>query len=202
MFCAWHREHLNSKVGRQKKQGAHPDKYSTMEVMAHVAMMCHATFLFNDGPTVHWVGPETLVSFVVEGREVKALANSGNQVNTVMPSFVCQHEFPVLPLGDLVDYPRNLIGLGGTRMRPMGFMILQVQVTEISSYDENVIFLVVTDESGFSQHVPLVIGTCTLGRIMKDVIKESDIDRLSTPWVIARTSSLLSKQEPWHQQTL
>ena len=63
---------------------------------------------------------------MVEGREVRALADSGSQVNMVMPSFVHQHKFPVLSLGDLVDYLLNLIGLGGTRMRPMGFMILQV----------------------------------------------------------------------------
>ena len=33
---------------------------------------------------------------------------------------------------------------------------------------------------------------CTLGRII-NIIKESEIDRLSTPWVIARTFSLLSR---------
>ena len=71
-----------------------------------------------------------------------ALADSGSQVNMVTPSFMHQHKFPILLLGDLVDYPLNLIGLEGTRMRPMGFMILQVQVSEITCYDEDVIFLV------------------------------------------------------------
>ena len=65
-------------------------------------------------------------------------------------------------------------------------------MSEIAGYDEDVIFLVVTDESDFSRHVPLVIGTCTLGRIV-NAIKESEIDRLSTPWARARTSSLLSR---------
>ena len=59
-----------------------------MEVTVHVATMCHASSLFNDGPTMHWVGPETLLSLVVEGQEVKALADSGIQVNMVMLSFV------------------------------------------------------------------------------------------------------------------
>ena len=48
------------------------------------------------------------------------------------------------------------------------------------------------DESEFYRHVPLVIGTCTLGRIM-NVIKESELDRLSTLWVMMQTSHLLSK---------
>ena len=64
------------------------------------------------------------MSLGVEGREVDTLANSGSQVNTVMPSYVHQHEFPVLPLHDLVDHPLNLVGLGGMRTCPLGFVIL------------------------------------------------------------------------------
>ena len=86
--------------------------------------MHHASSLFAGGPTTHWVGPETLVSLKVEGHETNALADSGSQVNTVMPGSVHQHEFPVLPLGDLVDHPLNLIGLGGMRTQPLSFMIL------------------------------------------------------------------------------
>ena len=94
----------------------------------------------------HW---ETLMSLKVEGQEINALADSGSQLNTTMPGYVCQHEFPVLPLGDLVDHPLNLVGLGGRRTRPLGFMTLQVQVTEIEGYDEDVIFLVVPEKSEF-----------------------------------------------------
>ena len=127
----------------------------------------------------------------VEVREVDALADSGSQVNTVMPGYVCQHEFPGLPLRDLVDHPLNLVGLGGTRTHPLGFVILRVQVNEITSYHEEVVFLVVPDESEFSWYVPIVIGTCTLGRIV-NVIKKSEMDRLSNPSAMVRASHLLS----------
>ena len=92
--------------------------------MAHIATMCHASFLSNDGPTTHWLGPETLISLKIEGHEVNALDDSGSQVNTVIPSYMHQHEFPILPLGDLMDYFLNLIGLGGIRTRPLCFEIL------------------------------------------------------------------------------
>ena len=75
-----------------------------------------------------------------------------------------------------MDYPLNLIGLGGTRTRPLGFVISQVKVSEIAGYDKDV-FLVVPDESEFSRCVPLLIGTCMLGRIV-NVIKESELDQL------------------------
>ena len=81
-----------------------------------------------------------------------------------MPGCVCQHEFPV-----------------------------RVQVNEITGYNKDVVFLVVPDKSEFSQHVPIMIGTCTLGRIIS-VIKESEMDRLSTPWAMVRASHLLSRQ--------
>ena len=90
------------------------------------------------------------MSLIVEGREVRSLADSDSQVNMVTPNFMHQHEFPILPFGDLVDYLLNLIGLGGMRMRPTGFVILRVQVSEIAGYDEDVIFLVVTDKSNIS----------------------------------------------------
>ena len=144
--------------------------------MACIANTCCTSSLFNDRPTAHWLGPETLASLKIEGHEVNALADSGSQVNTVMPSYVHQHEFPILPLGDLRDYPLNLIGLGGTRTRPLGFVISQVKVSEIAGYDKDV-FLVVPDESEFSRCVPLLIGTCMLGRIV-NVIKESELDQL------------------------
>ena len=75
---------------------------------------------------------------------------------------------------DLVDYPLNLVGLGGTRTHSLGFVILRVWVKEIGSYDEDVVFLVVPDELEFSWHVPVMIGTCMLGRIV-NVIKESEM---------------------------
>ena len=58
-------------------------------------------------------------------------------------------------------------------------MILQEQVSEITGYDEDAVFLVILDESEFSRHVPIVIRTCTLEQIV-NVIKESELDRLST----------------------
>ena len=44
-----------------------------------------------------------------------------------------------------------------------------------------------------SWHVLIMIGTCMLGRII-NVIKESEMDRLSTPWAVVRASRLLSQQ--------
>ena len=146
------------------------------------------------GPILHWIGPETLFDLTIEGRNVNALADSGSQVNTITPAFMQQYGFPILPLEDLVDHPLNLVGLGGKYTSLLGFVILHVQVREITGYDKDVVFLMVPDESEFGWRVPLVIGTCTIGRII-NVIRESKIDHLSMPWATARMVQLLSCQK-------
>ena len=110
-----------------------------------------------------------LVELTMEGKNFTTLADSGSQVNTITPTLVQQYGFPVLPLEDLVDYPLNLVGLGGTRTSPLGFVILHIQVWSIAGYDEDAVFLVVPDESDFRWRVPLVVGTCTISR-MNNVI--------------------------------
>ena len=115
---------------------------------------------------MHWIRPEILVELTIEGRNINALADSGSQVNTITPALVQQYGFPVLPLEDLVDYPLNLMGLGRKLTSPLGFVILCVQVRGIAGYDKDAVFLVVPDESEFGWRVPLVVGTCTIGRMI------------------------------------
>ena len=111
------------------------------------------------GPTLYLIWPETLVELTVEGRNFNTLVDSGSQVNTITPTLVQQYGFPVLPLKDLMDYPLNLIKLGGKCTSPLRFVILHVQVWNIAGYDEDTVFLVVPDESEFGRRVPLVVGT-------------------------------------------
>ena len=97
------------------------------------------------------------------------------------------------PLEDLMDYQVNLVGLGGMRTSPLRFVILRVQVPGVAGYDEDVVFLVVSDESNFGRRVPFVVGTCTISRLI-NVIHESEIDSLATPWSTMRVAQLLSCQ--------
>ena len=117
-FRKWHKEQLNSKgVGQEDKVPTPKKQDCSTEVTAQVAMASHSSPLINTGPTAHWIGMEMLVDLVVEGRESKALAESGSQVNTLSHRLVHQHKLPILPLVDLVDHPLNLVGLGGWHTR-------------------------------------------------------------------------------------
>ena len=117
-------------------------------------------------------------------------------MNTITPALVQQYGFPVLPLEDLVDYLLNLRGLGGKHTSPLGFVILHMQVWGIAGYDEDAVFLVVPNEFKFGWRVPLVVGTCTIGRII-NIIRESEIDSLSMLWSTMRVVQLFPASWAW-----
>ena len=165
-FRRWHQDQANSKGAGESSPPALGSASSRPEVNVRVIGWIRNPQLEAGGPTSHWIRPETLVELTVEGRNFYTLANSGSQVNTITPALVQQYGFPVLPLEDLVDYPLNLVGLGGKRTSPLGFVIFHMQVRGIAGYDEDTVFLVVPDESNFGWRVPLVVGTCTIGRII------------------------------------
>ena len=127
-FRRWHRDQANSKGAGESSSPTPGAASSRPEVNVHVIGCVRNPWLEAGGPTAHWLGPETLVEWTVEGRNFNALADSGSQVNTIMPALVKQCGFSVLPLEDLVDYPVNLVGLGGMCTSPLGFVILHVQV--------------------------------------------------------------------------
>ena len=82
------------------------------------------------------------------------------------------------------------MGLGGQCTCPLGFVIARLQVKEVAGYNEDIIFLVVPDGLNFGKRVPIVIGTCTLVRVI-NVIKESEMDRISMPWATVCLAQLL-----------
>ena len=189
--CHW--EQANSKGAGESSLPTPGSANTQSEVNVHMIRQIQNPLLEAGGPTSHWIRPEMLVDLTIEGRNVNALVDSGSQVNMITPTLVQQYGFPVLPLEDLVDYPLNLVGLGGKHTSPLRFVILHMQVQGIAGYDEDAVFLVVPDESEFGWRVPLVVGTCTIGRII-NVIQESEIDCLSMLWATVRVVQLLSCQ--------
>ena len=184
-FRRWHQNQTGSKGAGENGAPVPEAMSSRPEVNVRIIGQVQNPWLEAGGPTAHWLGPEMLVGLTVEGRNFTALADSGSQVNTITPTLVQQYRFPVLPLEDLVDYPVNLLGLGGMHTSPLRFVILRIQVQGIAGYDEDAVFLVVPNESDFGRRVPLVMGTCTISRLI-NVICESEIDNLATPLSTAR----------------
>ena len=82
------------------------------------------------------------------------------------------------------------MGLGNAYMRPLGYIITQVQVDGVQGYDEDQIALVIPDLSNFAVQIPVIFGTPTISWVI-NVIKEAEINALATPWANAWVAHLL-----------
>ena len=98
-------------------------------------------------------------------------------MNTVTPSYVKECELPVCPLIQLAGRPKQLPiqGIGGTRTGAIGYVVIQVRVEGVPSYEEDQVALVVPDNTPFGKKVPVIIGTPTINRLVRSM-KEAEFE--------------------------
>ena len=58
---------------------------------------------------------------------------------------------PSSPVGQIGGLSLHLVGLGSPCTCSLGFIIVRLQVKEVVGYDEDMVFLVVPDESAFPE---------------------------------------------------
>ena len=76
-------------------------------------------------------------------------------------------------------------------MRPLGYVVIWVQVDGVQGYDKDQIAWVILDLSNFAARIPVILGTPTISHII-NVMKEKEINALVMPWANARVAHLLS----------
>ena len=118
------------------------------------------------------------------------LLDMGANVNMITPECVVALGLQMGPLTDLreggitINQPFNYKG------RAIGYVIMSMQIDGISGYNEDQVVLVAHSSTVFTHHVPIMLGTPTMDRAIR-TLKESEIDRLATPWAYVRKSTLL-----------
>ena len=120
-----------------------------------------------------------------------AFLNNSMQINTIMPGFVENCSFDVVPLSDLVGSQVACVGLGNVLTQPLGYIIVWVQMDGVQGYDGDQIALVIPDLSNFVAWVPIILGTPTICHII-NIIKEKEIPTLVIPWANAQVAYLLA----------
>ena len=111
------------------------------------------------------------------------LLDDSLQINSVMPAYAKAHDLMVGPLEELAGDPTGcpIQGIGGVRTRAIGYIIFQVQIEGIPSYNEEQVALVVDDESAFARKVPIILGTPTLHRVI-NCMKELEMEKAPPEW--------------------
>ena len=92
-----------------------------------------------------------------------ALLDNDAQVITIMLRYMSEHSLQVGPITDLMGSKVTCMGLGNTYTRPLGYMVIWVQVDRVWGYYEDQIALVILDFSNFATRVPVILGTPTIG---------------------------------------
>ena len=123
----------------------------------------------------------------ISGESCKALLDNGMQINTITPNYVKNHSLEMGPITDLIGTRVTCMGLGNTYTRPLGYVIVQVQVDGVQGYHEDQTALLVLDDLKFVEQIPVILGPPTINHVMK----EREIDALAMPWANDRVVHLL-----------
>ena len=94
------------------------------------------------------------------------------------------------PITNLLAAKVACIGLGNAYMRPLGYVLIWVQVDGVQGYDEDQIALVISYLSNFAAWIPVILGTPTISQVV-NMMKKTEIDTLAKPWANARVAHLL-----------
>ena len=92
-----------------------------------------------------------------------ALLDNGAQINTITLKYISDHSLQVGQINDLISAKVTCIGLGNVYTRPLGYIVIQVQVDGVQGYDNDQITLVIPNLSNFVAQLPVILGTPTIG---------------------------------------
>ena len=134
---------------------------------------------------------ENIAEVRINGESCMALLDNGVQVNTITLKYIKEHSLPMGLITDLMGSKVTCIGLGNAYTRPLGYVIIWVQVDGVQGYDEDQIALIILDFSNFAMRVPIILGTPTIGQVV-NVMREVEMDALAMPWANARVAHLLA----------
>ena len=111
------------------------------------------------------------------------LIDSGAHMNCVTPEFM---KVRGLVAGSIQDRNNHsgcipINEAGGKRTEPLGYVMIRVQIPQVSSYDEDQVALIVEDPSLFSRQCPVILGTLTIFWAVQ-VMKEFEMHNLKPAW--------------------
>ena len=105
-------------------------------------------------------------------------------MNVIMPELVKSRGLVVGSIQDLNNHAGRIPinGAGGKRTKPLGYVMIQVQIPNAPSYDEDQVALIIEDPSLFSQRF---LRTPTIFRAVQ-AMKESELQKVEMAWQHAR----------------
>ena len=163
-----HKKQVLNRDGGAGAKGAGPqnrysqDRYSQSQKLAGPRLI--PSEFWNEDARNRWFSHSNLGMVILDGVETTCLIDNGARVNLVTPEFVRDRGLDVVSIQDLNQHNGciPLSGLGGRVTEPLGYMMLQVQIQYVPSYDKDQVALVVSEDSNFLRKCQVVLGTPTI----------------------------------------
>ena len=146
----------------------------------------------NPDPFTRLIGPKNWGKAFIDDQLTTCLLDNGAQLNFMTPDYAVKQGPQIFTLERLAQEIGGELppihGTGGIKVKPLGFVIMNVRIPCIWGYNEDQIAIVLDDPS--MKECPLILGTPTLYRAIQ-VIKESEITQLAIPWAMSCLSYLI-----------
>ena len=128
----------------------------------------------NPDPFTRLIGPKNWGEAFIDDQLIICLLDNGAQLNFMTPDSAVKWGFQIFTLEWLTQEIGGELppihGIGGIKVKAMGFVIMNVRIPCIQGYNEDQIAIVLDDPS--MKECPVILGTPTLYRAIQ-VIKES-----------------------------
>ena len=156
--------------------GYDPGQYGQGQQLAGPQLTPSA--FWNEDPWRRWLSCVNVGLAIIDGVKATCLIDNGARVNLVTPEYVKARGLGVGLIQDLNDHNGciPLSSLGGSVTEPLGYVVIRVQIPFIPSYDEDQVVLIVSDDSCFITRCPVILGTPTINRVMKESKLENALE--------------------------
>ena len=146
----------------------------------------------NQDPFTCLIGPKNWGEAFIDDELTTCLLDNGTQLNFMTPGYAVKRGLQIFTLERLAQEIGGelppIYSIGGIKVKPLGFVIMNVRIPCIQGYNEDQIAIVLDDPS--MKECPVILGTPTLYRAIQ-VIKESEINQLAIPWATLCLSYLI-----------
>ena len=137
---------------------------------------------WNDDPPTHWLEPLNVSYAYINRCRERVLIDSGARCNAVSLEYGKACKLRVGPVHKLTMSPQEIPIQGIARnTNALGYVVINVQIGGIPSYNEEQVALVIEDSSCLGMREPVILGMPTIHRLCHQM-KESENESAQDEW--------------------
>ena len=131
---------------------------------------------YNPDLMARLFGKASDAPILINGEETTCLVDTGATVTMIDETYCQRIGLEMQPLSSLV----KLIGTSGSPIPYSGYVIITVKFPHIPNYEEDVVMLVIRNQTEWADRVPIQIGTRIIAAVIEQI--KPDLQLLGDTW--------------------